>query len=90
MILLFIIPIGVQFFYHINELSQQKKILSQQIKTINSNKNLILLIKKIAEYRRINQDYVYVKETFKNRIIPLEEEINKLFNETQKQSIRRN
>ncbi len=79
MALLFFIPIGIQFFYHIDTIYRQKDNLNQQLQSVDSNKNLVLLIKKIAEYRGLSQKQVDAKNMFKKEINRLEKEINILF-----------
>jgi len=90
MALLFFIPIGIQFFYHIDTIYKQKNNLNQQLQSLDSNKNLVLLIKKIAEYRGLNQKHVNTQNIFKDRINKLEEEINILFSEVESPFLRQN
>ncbi len=78
MALLFFIPIGIQFFYHIDDIQSQKESLNQQLQSLDSNKNLILLIKKIAEYRGANQKNVD-KTILQRSITSLKKEIDTLF-----------
>ncbi len=90
MALLFFIPIGIQFFYHIDTIYRQKDNLTQQLKSIESNKNVILLIKKIAEYRGLNQKHVNTNDRFKNKINRLKQEIDRTFSEIKNPFLRQN